>query len=374
MQVLDDMGAPDAAPPDAGPLDPCGLEPLGDDTPRTVLIGHRFGEEIGEVATEIRSLVLRADGAIVDVGTRLDLGDQPAQIAVSPFGRVALVAGEEGSVTVVDIQDPADLQILDVAAVPRAGVSDLIFDPGGQTAFLVRSDVDEATAGIYTLHLACDGTLTVDPEHFGLRLAKTLTFLPDDPDRAVLLGGQTAFDPIDDDDVRLLERRGDGWQQIGAFDIYSDLVDAAGVAVNAAGDVLVPNGLSFSEEAGQVAVCQIEGDTITETNRLLDLPEAHLARMAPDGQTALLLRPAEDRISVLSAAEGWGRVDDLVLGLATDFAMLDNGLALVPTVRAGGGSRVTVLRVDGPGAVGELDHAELGRGNLNIPGPVGVRP
>lgn len=360
------------------PLDPCGREALGPDAPRTVLIGHRFGEALGEAATEVRSLVLREDGALVDVGARLDVGDQPAQIAVSPYGRLALVAGEEGSITAVDIEDPADLRILDVAAVPRAGISDLVFDPGGQTAFLLRSDVDAEESGIYTLHVACDGTITVDPVHFGLRLAKTLTLLPDDPDRAVLLGGQTAFDPIDDDDVRLLERDGDGWRQIGAFDIYGDVVDAAGIAVSAAGEILVPNSLSFSDEAGQVAVLALEGDAIVERGRILDLPEAHLARMAPDGRTALLLRPAVDRVTVLSAAEGWGAVDDLRLGIASDFAMLRRGaaagVALIPTVLAEGGARVTALRVTGPGAVEEVDFAELGAGNLNIPGPIGVRP
>lgn len=359
-------------------LDPCGRARLPDDAPRTVLVGHRFGDAAGEPGTEVRSLVLREDGAIVDVGDRLDIGDRPEQIAVSPLGRLALVAGEEGSVTVVDIEDPANLQIVDVAAVPRAGIADLVFDPGGQTAFLVRSDVDAAEAGIYTLDLACDGTLTIDPDHFGLRLAKTLTFLPADPTRAVLLGGQTAFDPIDDDDVRLLERAGAGWVEVGAFDIYGDLVDAAGIAVNADGEILVPNSLPFSDEAGQVAVLQLDGDAIVEQARLLDLPEAHLARMAPDGQTALLLRPAEDRVTVLSAAEGWGVVDDLRIGLATDFAMLTRGIArgsaLVPAVIASGGARVTVLRVNGPGAVGEVDHAELGSGGRNVPGPIGVRP
>lgn len=370
---------PDMATADAGPpLDPCGLPPVDSDAPRTVLVGHRFTDELGVRGTEVRSLVLRDDGALVDVGDRLDLGDAPAKIAVAPSGRIALVAGDEGSISVVDLQDPANLAILDVAAVPRAGIADLLFDASGQTAYLLRSDVDEDTAGVYTLHLACDGTLTVDDAHFGLRLTRAMAVLPNDPDRAILLGGQAVFDPIDDDDVRLLERTDDGWQQVGAFDVYGDVVSAAGIAVSAAGVALVPNSLPFSDEGGQVAVLEIDGDQVTEVARLENLPEADLVRIAPDGQTGLLLRPAADRLTILDGGAGWRVADEINLGLAIDMAIVRSGaasgIALVPSVLPAGGSRVTVLRVIAPGRVEEVDRVELGPGAEQIPGPVGVRP
>lgn len=374
-----DVAVADMAVADAGvALDPCGLPAVDPDAPRTVLIGHRFTDELGVAGTEVRSLVLRDDGALVDVGDRLDLGDPPAKIAVAPSGRIALVAGDEGSVSVVDLQDPANLTILDVAAVPRAGIADLFFDASGQTAFLLRSDVDEDTAGVYTLHLACDGTLTVDDVHFGLRLTHAMAALPDDPDRALLLGGQAVFDPIDDDDIRLLERTDDGWRQVGAFDIFGDVVSAAGIAVSAAGVALVPNSLPFSDEGGQVAVLEIDGDQVTEVARLVDLPEADLVRIAPDGQTGLLLRPAEDQLTILDGARGWRVADEVNLGLATELALaragLASGVALVPSVLPAGGSRVTVFRVTGPGQVDEIDRVELGPGAEQIPGPIGMRP
>lgn len=369
-----DMTMPDAGPP----LDPCGLPPVDPDAPRTVLVGHRFTDELGVAGTEVRSLVLRDDGALVDVGDRLDLGDPPAKIAVAPSGRLALVAGDEGSISVIDLQDPANLSIIDVAAVPRAGIADLLFDASGQTAYLLRSDVNEDTAGIYTLHLACDGTLTVDDTHFGLRLTRAMAVLPNDPDRAILLGGQAVFDPVDDDDVRLLERTDDGWEQVGAFDIYGDVVSASGIAVSAAGVALVPNSLPFSDEGGQVAVLEIDGDQVTEVARLENLPEAELVRIAPDGQTGLLLRPAEDQLTVLSGAAGWQVADEITVGLAVDLGMVRqgsaSGIALVPSVLAAGGSRVAVFRVTGPGRVEEIDRVELGRGAAQIPGPIGVRP
>ena len=343
-----------------------------------MLIGHRFTDELGVVGTEVRSLVLRDDGALVDVGDRLDLGDQPVSIAVAPSGRVALVAGEEGSISVVDLQDPANLTILDVAAVPRTGVSDLLFDPSGQTAYVLRSDVNEDTAGIYTLHLACDGTLTVDDTHFGLRATHAMALVPGDPDRAILLGGQAVYEPFDDDDIRLLERADDGWQQVGAFDIYGDVVSAAGVAVSAAGIALVPNSLPFSDEGGQVAVLQIDGDQVNEIERIEDLPEAEFVRIAPDGQTGLLVRPAEDTLTVLNGAAGWRVSDEVNLGLAVGLSVVRQGAAsgavLVPSVLPAGGSRVTVFRVTGPGRIEEIDRVELGPGAEHIPGPIGVRP
>lgn len=378
-----DAALPDATPIDAGPdaapvdLDPCGLPAVDPDAPRTVLIGHRFGLAPGESGSTVRSLVLRSDGALVDVGARLDVGDTPAQIAVAPHGRLALVAGEEGTVTVVDIQDPADLQIVDVTTVPRAGINDLVFDPSGQMAFLLRSDVDEATAGVYTLHLACDGTITVAEQHFGLRLAQSLALLPDDPDRAVILGGQATFEPEDPNDVRLLTRDGDTWAEVEVFDIYSDLVGASGIAVGADGTVLVPNSLPFSDEGGQVAVLRLEGDALRETRRLEGLNEAELVLIAPDAETAVLLRPAVDTLTVLDGTNGWRATADINIGLAVDLGMVRTGdaagMTLAPSVLPGGGARVTVFDVSA-GRAAEIDRVELGGGNENVPGPIGVRP
>jgi hypothetical protein len=50
-----------------------------------------------------------------------------------------------------------------------------------------------------------------------------------------------------------------------------------------------------------------------------------------------------------------------------------SGIALAPSVLPAGGSRVTVFDVR-DGRAREQDRVELGPGNDNVPGPIGVRP
>ncbi|MEZ4468083.1 MAG: hypothetical protein R3F43_27525 [bacterium] len=201
-----DAGDRDAASgdPDMGdlPVDPCGFGPIDDpDEDRTVLVAQPFSPVPEVPGTEIRSLVLGSDGRLVDTGARLDVGSRPARIAVTPSGRFAVVAGEDGTVTLVEIVAPDDLQIRDVAGLPPLGPADLLMHPDGHTVFLVRQDVTEDAAGVFTLTLGCDGTLTAAPEHYGLRLAEAMALVPGRSRPGRGPGGQVSRSIRDDDDL-----------------------------------------------------------------------------------------------------------------------------------------------------------------------------
>ncbi|MCA9526210.1 MAG: hypothetical protein KC549_07920, partial [Myxococcales bacterium] len=380
-----DGGPPDAdadAGPDAdvSPEDPCGFGPTDDpDEDRVVLVAQPFSPDPEVPGTEIRSLILGADGRIADTGTRLDLGSRPGLIAVTPSGRFAIVAGEDGTVTLVEIRAPDDLLIRDVVGLPPLGPADLVMHPDGHTAFVVQHNVDESS-GVFTLTLGCDGTLTAAASHFGLRLAEAMALVPGDPDQAVLLGGQTAFEPIDDDDVRLLVRDGDTWRQGAAFDVFHDFVGADGLAIHPAGQlVAIPNNSLFSEETGQVALLALDGaGGLQEVQRVLDLPDPALVRFSPDGSALAVLRPEAGRVTLL-ARQGadFGVAGELRVGVASGMAFVERGesagLLVVPGVPAEGEARVQVYRVeDGQGRL--VDEAPLGRGFPNVPTTLGLRP
>jgi len=356
---------------------PCGPG-ITPDRDRVVLIGHRFGPEPGVNGTEISSLTLRHGASLVNDGARLDVGDRPARIAFVPWGRFALVLGEAGTLISVATPSAADLHVIDAVGMPPLGNAELVLSPDGRRAHILRSDVDE-DSGVYTVDVACDGTLSIVEDHLSLRLVQGLRFIPGRPHTAVLVGGQAVFEPVDDDDIRLIRWEADGWRQIGAFDVFHDFIDAGAIGVSGDGRVaLVPNGAAFSEEGGQLSVLAIDGDRLSEVQRLTGLRDARQARFAPDGVTALLTRFEPGRVTVLHAIEGEVRqIEELVVPLADHVAFVwggpDEGRAVLPSVHPVNGSQVIVLRVTEPGRVVLEQTLPLGPGPRRIPGPVGVQ-
>ncbi|MCK6548326.1 hypothetical protein L6R52_20935, partial [Myxococcota bacterium] len=369
---------PDASTPDAGACDPGAL---GDpDKPRVMLIGHGFGATSGQDGTEIRSLTIGADGTPVDDGVRLDVGTKPRRIRFVPDGTRALVLGEDGMLVSVSIDGAQNLAVLDRVMLPAAGYGELVVTSDGLTAFAVGSNVDE-TSGISTIHLGCLGELAVETQaFFNVRLSAALALLPGEQ-RAVLLGGQTVFEPIDADDLRLLERTPSGWAAVDTFDVWMDFVDAGNIAVSPDGaTLLVPNGSPFSTEAGQISIVSIQGDTLTEIDRLTGLDDVREVVFSPDGATALASRFQPGRVAVL-ADLGAGLVVQRQIsgiGLADQMEVVRRGAlsgrVYIPSVDPNGGPNVAMLRIDGRGMVTDLGQVELGGGAVNIPDSIAITP
>lgn len=380
-----DAGTPDASPdplPDPVP-EPEGCafsEPGEADRDRVVMLGMPFGAMIPEVGTEIRTLTLTTEGELVDEGARLDVGFRVARVAFVPSGALALVLGEGGELAAVQVDDALTLTKLGEVSLPSADYGDLVLADGGETAFVVGSNVAE-TSGISTVTLACDGTLTlVEEAFFNLRLAQSLA-LDEDKGRGVLFGGQAVFEPVDDHDLRLLAREGLGWREVGAFDVYSDFIGVDRIALSPDGGLLLaPNGLPLSDEAAQVAVVAVEGDSLREVQRMEGFPDVSEVRFTPDGQTALLTLGEPGQVVAL-------RVDGLEVsvsqrvtgvGLASQSALIVRGALegtlLLASVDPREGSNVAMLRVESPGTLLDLGQLQLGEGGPNIPGAIAVQP
>ena len=385
-----DAAAPDASdagdPIDAGPADSgepeCRLDQLGPaDRDRVLVVGHPFTATPGQDGTEIRSLTLSASGALVDDGTRVDVGFRPARIEFTPDGSFALVLGEDGELASVRVAGAQTMTLIDTVSLPAAGYGDLSVWDDGRTIFAVGSNVD-ATSGISTVHCACDGSLTIRADEFyNVRLAQSLAFLPD-RSRAILLGGQTSFDPIDPDDVRLLSyTAGAGWSLIESFDIYSDYADALRIAVSPDGStLLIPNGSPFSNDGNQVSVVDIAGSSLQESVRLMNLEDAREALFSTDGRTALITLLTPGRIAVLAdQGSGFVEVDRIAgIGLAENMAHVKRGgltdYVFVTSVDASGEPNVAIVRITGAGAASTVGMTDLGAGSEHIPVGIAVQP
>ncbi len=376
-----DTGQPDADEPDLPPDDQCDLSAKGDENKdRVVLIGHPFAQEVGQQGTTLTSMTLRATGELVRDGVRLDVGVRVGRIEFVPSGQFALVLGERDELISLRVDGAGALTEVGRVELPGADYGDIVMMDNGRTAFIVGSNVNE-TSGISVVNIGCDGSIELLSEaFFNLRLTRSMALRPGQQS-AVLLGGQTAFEPIDDDDLRLLERDGDGWRQTGAFDIFGDFIDAERIGLSPDGQLLlIPNGSVFSEEGSQVSVVAIEGDGAREVNRLTDLPDAREARFSPDGQSAIVTLLEPGRVAVLRR-DGLNMVlveEIRGIGLPEQIAAVErgdlSGLVLLSSVDPQGGPNIAMLRFEGPGQVVDMGQVDLSEDFEDIPGPITVQP
>jgi len=379
-----DATAPDATSPDAGfapDAQACGFDNPGPaDKPRVVLIGQPFTTMPSVRGTTIRTLSLPMSGQLVDVGVRLDVGFKPERIAFVPSGEFAIVLGEDGEVASVRVTSERVLSVVDQVALPRGGYSDLHIMADGQTIFALNEDVG-ATSGVYTLHLDCDGRLTQDVAAFyNLRLMSSMAFAGA-PDRAVVLGGQAVFAPIDNDDLRIFQRTNGRWSQTAAFDLWSDGIDASRIAVSPDGRTLiVPNGSPFSTQGGTVMVADVSPTAISGPRLLPNMDDAREAIFSPDGRTALVTLLQPGRVVVLAdRGSGFVEVSRVAgIGLAEQIAMVSRGTlsgrVILPSVDSAAGPNVASLEITGPGMVRDLGQVNLGMTSEDIPGAVAVTP
>ena len=372
----------DAA-PDAGPRCP-DLPVVAADASRVILVGHPFTAQPEVKGTEIRGLTLRPDATIADDGIRLDVGAKPVRIAFAPHGLYAFVLGEDGALVSVFVAAAEGMAVIDRVDLPAAGYGDLHVSADGGTVWVTGSNVDESS-GISTVEVDCDGNLSVAADaFFPLRLAESTAFLPGDAG-ALVLGGQAVFDPVDPNDARLLRRRGpdprDGFEEVGAFDLYHDFVGAGRIAVSPDGRTgALPNNSAFSAETGQMMLVSIDGDTVTEVDRVREVFDASEALFSLDGRTLVLSQVEPGRLGVYRIEDG--RISETTelrgIGLADHLARVERGpladTLLIPSVDPEGGPNITMVRITGPGQVEDRGETPLGRGSLNIATPIAVQP
>ncbi|MBU1900303.1 hypothetical protein KKB55_21385 [Myxococcota bacterium] len=353
----------------------CGA-PLDPDRARIVLVAHPFSDDPEVPGAEISLIELPVEGDTARILSRVDLGARVARMTFMPSGRLALISTEDGA---LHSFDPARAQVLDTLQVDEVGASDLVAHPDDERVFVVTHNVTEAS-GVFTARVDCEGRLSLDPAHLGLRLCPAMALLPQDPSRALLLGGQAGFAPADSRDLRLLRWEAGRWIEEGAFDIWGDFVSTTGIAISPDGRAaLIPNGSPFSDEGAQVLVVGIEGDQLRALGRLTGMEDAMQARFAPEG-TGLVTLGEPGRLVVITEEGGaWAeRTRISGVGLADQLGIVrtgrGRGLILAPAIDPRQGARLVVLRELGYGAVETVLIFPLGEGLTAIPGAVAVAP
>lgn len=371
-----DSGVPDVGSPDSGIV--CHFDRTGDaERPRIVLVGHPYDANANR-GHEIRSMTLTSAGNLVDNGMRLDVGARVQRLELVPSGELALALGEEGELISLAVNGTT-VSVLDMITLPSADFGELHISSDGRTAWIVGLNVAE-TSGISVVRIGCDGSLLEDPSQFlNIRLAESMAFLPG-RQRAVLLGGQAVFDPVDPKDLRMIELNAQGgFHEISNADIFMDTVSAGRIAVSPDGlTAMIPNGSLFSNEASQVLVAGISGTTISERARVLNLEGPSEALFSVDGRVVLVSRPEANRVSVLrDPGTGWALATEIAgIGLVDQLVMISrgslSGLVLAPSTDVDGTSNIAILKIDSNGAVRDLGQFNFGDGFEQIPEAIAV--
>ncbi len=351
--------------------EPCAFStPGAADRARVVVVSHATNG-----GTTIRTLTLTGT-TLDDDGVRLDVGTDVRRMEFVPDGSVLLALGEDGLLVSVAVTAVDQLTVIGSVRLPAAGYGDLRLAADGRTAWVVGSNVTEDTSGVYVVTVKCDGTVTHDAgAAHGLRLSTSLAPLGDG--RAVLLGGQAAFDPIDNDDTRLLQL-GPPVTEVAAFDLWGDAVGATRIAASPDGAlVAVPNNSMFSALAGTVKLFSVAGDVVAELDDATGMETPSEALFSPSGELLLVSDWEADAVHLFDV-----RADTLApvgqvsgVGLAEALAVVARGahagLVLAAATNAVG--NVQLLQISGT-AVDDLGQVDLGDGVEDIPWAIAVQP
>ena len=349
-------------------------------------------DEIGVNGEAVALYFTGPNGALSPYGERLMMGYRPKALSFSHDGEWLVVLGERGEVSSVDLRGerPILSQRLDL---PSGVYRHLSIHPRSRR-FETANGNSTDEGGVYTLDLDCEGGLSLAYDPFLLRLTYGIDRASSAPHRAVVLGGQAIFEPIDDLDVRLLVEGEMGWTQVLGADIFTDFIDANHLAFSASGQrVGLVNGSPFSLEGGQVRILSADFNppAIMELARFEDVTDARRALFTSDEQRLVVSQFEPGKVQLFDRnAEVWSRGETLSrLGLADDFvltappawATADQGAdeedvmwLWVPATAPQGGSAVHtfVLYPDAPTL--ELSSSSLSDGAENLPGGIAVWP
>lgn len=382
----EDAGAPDSsvadgsAAPDARPQpSACPRVLAAADRPRKIVVSHPFLESGGKAST-FEVLELGTDGAITRPGVTFDMHPAYGEIAFTPDGRVGLVAQDDGTLGVFAFDDAGKVRVVHAGLAGEFSAAGVVVSKDGTRAYLLDPQTSDHTGGVHEVAIGCDGTVT----YVGLVVpggrAHAMTLLPNDADRAVLVG-RKAFTSPDGAYIHRLDLSGAKPSLVASGRAFDDeLAIASHVAVTLDGKFALVTDNGFQKGNRMVAVAL---DTMT-TGPDIATPSPSAAVMSPFGNAALLLNSdGEDALRVVRYTPGDASKPFTILNEITYVGKKTELPTLAHVVDRGAlrgrvvVSEVTTLRqvVFTPeGGVTDLGQFDFGDGIPNIVGSLGVQP
>lgn len=343
-----------------------------------MVVGHPFDTSTSTGTYEV--LALSASGVMTTTGSRFTMGEaSEREMAFTPDGEVGFAVQDDGSVGVFTLSATGTPTVLD-AAFSGAFYADAVrVSDDGSTLFIVDPNFPENGGGIYSAPIDCSGGLGTPTKLFESKSARA--FVPLSAGSAALVArgalGSTAVSH-----AHLVDLSGPTvTSSVDAFG-DDDAILASFALTHDGNHLLIGDNSSFSGVPNRVAVIGVGASALTTVDVLPDIEDPYSIAASPFDDTAIVASGFGDAIFIL----------DYTPAAATPFTLrgelayvgggpqIPGSLAMISRGTLSGHVFIAevrgVYRVElaGGGSVVDHDVLDLGGGNANIVGGIGVQP
>jgi DNA-binding beta-propeller fold protein YncE len=277
----DAAGDPDG---EAGAPVACQRTPKADDHVRKVVVSHPF-DAASQKAKAYEVLELSAAGQLTKTGTTFTMRTAFNEIAFTPDGKIGLVPQDDGSIGVFAFDDAGKVTVVNEGLTGKFYADHILVAKDGQHAFVLDANTEANGGGVHQFTIGCDGTLTYDGLVVTGGQAHAMTFMPGDPDRAVLIAYK-ALDSAPGSYAHRIDFSGAKPKRLASGPVFDDAdAIASWVAVTNDGKyaLVTDNGFSKGSRMAPVAL----GDMTKRATIATPNPAAVV--MSPFGNALLLL-------------------------------------------------------------------------------------
>jgi hypothetical protein len=366
----------------SSPADPtkCTRAPKTADVARKVVVSHPYGKEAEDKAKLFEVLDLSLDGKLTRTGKTFEMGRAFDTITFTPDGEIGMAVQEDGSIGVFAFDANGDVRVVQSAFTGDFYAHRIVVSKDGTRAFIVDENTANNGGGVHAAKIACDGTLTYEGLVVPGGRAHAMAVVPNDPDRAILVGYK-AHDSKDGDYVHRLDLAAPNVPLLASGKAFGDEeAIASWVSVSHDGKYALVTDNGFAKGSRMVAV-----DLATMTPLpVVATPNPAAVVFSPWDDAALLLNSdGEDALRVVrydasksspfTIGPEVGYAGGKKTSLPTVAAVVERG-ALKGTVLVLEVTAVRTLTFASGGTITDKGTLDFGEGYESITGALGVQP
>ena len=373
----------------AGGVAPCPRPPAADNRVRKVVVSHPYDAN-GNEASSYEVLDLSQTGVLSQTGDTFDMGRATDGVmAFTPDGLVGIIAQPENQtpslgVVTFDAQGAPHVVYDHFVGTSFPFYPDsVVIDPSGQHAYVLDDQWRNNGGGVYSLRIACDGTLTEEGELLEAKMGSRLIFLPGDPTVAVLAANDALSSP-QNLDLQLLD-----WQPtpswVAGVDVFPDdeaIIGSMALTPDGRYALLGDNSIA-SSVPNRVGVAAIGAGTLDGVQVLPSIEDPFAIVASPYTNAALVVSGFGNQLIVLSydpnnAAAPFANVGEVSYQggspqLPGNAVMIERG-DLRGRVLVTEYNGVRQLTFQQNGTVADHGLSTFGSGNESNVGAIGVQP
>ena len=351
---------------------------------RFVVISHPYDEDAGPAAT-YEVLRLSPGGELTTTGDSFEMGRSIfGEIAFTPSGRFGVVAQEDGSVGVFELDDAGEPTVIEATLTGDFyATGGMVMAEDGDVVWMLEAQTQDNGGGIRRVAIGCDGVLTDEGQVAPGDVPYGLALLGDG---RALVGARSI---LDDDSVpganaHLLQWDDDPTVLAAAvaFDMDDPILSAVTLTADRRFGLLADNS-GFSIVPNRIAVVQIgDDDSLSFTQELSELDDPYDIVTSPFDDTAIFVSGFGDAIIVMDydpdgdppfTIRGELEYDGPGPALPANAVMLERG-DLRGHVLVAENVAVRQVQFEGDGVVTDLGRLAFGEGLEDIVGVIGVQP